>query len=394
MSEGSAVLEQVHLKNFLSLRDVQIPLKRLTVLVGPNASGKSNILNALHLLRSMMVHENPPRLEAIRESLWAGGADHITLRLQTRVHETPTEYAVDLTPKADNPFDAETLSVNKEKVISIEHGEGRVLINEDERIETDYKSSKLALQSAGDYGSKPITSALTTFIKSWGFYNFRPEAIRYFLRMSETETTRMSEELQESPRLDNEGSTLSQVLSYWHETAPERFDRVSASLAACTNIGIDQVEINGDNRLCLLEGFKRPIPLKKASDGTLRLVAYYALLNEEDLPPLIAIEEPERNLHPRALAEMSNILEQLAQRTQVIITTHSSQLLDVFDLNNLPDLLGILLLCNTPGHGTRVLNLEDISGDRAALDGWITDFGIGSAIFDSELLQDLMEEST
>ena len=264
MSEGSAVLEQVHLKNFLSLRDVQIPLKRLTVLVGPNASGKSNILNALHLLRSMMVHENPPRLEAIRESLWAGGADHITLRLQTRVHETPTEYAVDLTPKADNPFDAETLSVNKEKVISIEHGEGRVLINEDERIETDYKSSKLALQSAGDYGSKPITSALTTFIKSWGFYNFRPEAIRYFLRMSETETTRMSEELQESPRLDNEGSTLSQVLSYWHETAPERFDRVSASLAACTNIGIDQVEINGDNRLCLLEGFKRPIPLKKS----------------------------------------------------------------------------------------------------------------------------------
>ena len=141
-----------------------------------------------------------------------------------------------------------------------------------------------------------------------------------------------------------------------------------------------------------MEGYKQPIPLWKASDGTLRLVAYYTLLNEEELPPLIAIEEPERSLHPGAVAEMSNILEQLAQRTQVIITTHSSQLLDVFDLSNLPDLLGILLLRNIPGHGTRVLNLQDIAGDQAALDGWITDFGIGSAIFDSGLLQDFMEE--
>ena len=288
MPEESAVLEHVHIKNFLSLRDVQIPLRRLTVLVGPNASGKSNILNALYLLRRMMVHEDPPRLEAIQESLWAGGADHVTLRFQTRVHETPTEYAVDLTPKPDNPFEAETLFVNDEKVISIERGEGRVLINEDESNETDYKSSKLALQSAGDYGSKPITSALTKFIKSWGFYNFRSEAIRYFLRISETEATRMTEELREPPRLDNEGSTLSEVLSYWHEVVPERFDSVSESLASCTNIRIDQRKINGDNRLCLLEGYEQPIPVWKASDGTLRLVAYYTLLNEEELPPLIA----------------------------------------------------------------------------------------------------------
>ena len=335
----------------------------------------------------------PPRLEAIRESLWAGGADHITLRLQTRVHDTPTEYAVGLTPTSDNPFASETLSVNKEKVISIKRGEGKVLINEDDKNETDYKSSKLALQSAGDYGSKPITSALTTFIKGWGFYNFRPEAIRYYLRMSETEATRMPEELQESPRLNNVGSTLSEVLSYWHEAVPDCFDSVSESLASCTRIQIDQREINGDNRLCLLEGYKQPIPLWKASDGTLRLVAYYTLLNEEELPPLIAIEEPERSLHPGAVAEMSDILEQLAQRTQVIITTHSSQLLDFFDLSNLPDLLGILLLRNIPGHGTEVTNLEEIRDDRAAVDGWITDFGIGSAIFDSELLSESMKES-
>ena len=76
----------------------------------------------------------------------------------------------------------------------------------------------------------------------------------------------------------------------------------------------------------------------------------------------------------------------------MIITTHSSQLLDAFNPDNLSDSLGVLLLRNRPGLGTEVLNLEDIRGKREALDGWIADFGIGSAIFDSELLQDLMEE--
>ena len=50
MSKEKTFLEKVHIKNFLSLRDVELPLKPLTVLVGPNASGKSNILNALRLL--------------------------------------------------------------------------------------------------------------------------------------------------------------------------------------------------------------------------------------------------------------------------------------------------------------------------------------------------------
>ena len=149
-----------------------------------------------------------------------------------------------------------------------------------------------------------------------------------------------------------------------------------------------------DPKLCLLEGYKNPIPLINASDGTLRLLAYNTLLNQSELPPLIAIEEPERSLHPGALKEIAYILEKLAERTQVIITTHSSQLLDTFSSKSLADWLGVLLLRNRPGLGTEVLNLEAIRDKREALKGWIADFGIGSAVFDSGLLQDLMEEPT
>ena len=214
----------------------------------------------------------------------------------------------------------------------------------------------------------------------------------YFHDLAETILEDVSPEFRESPPFWGEGFTLPLLLLSWCEKAPERFHNVSESLAASTNIKIGQRLIGGELKLCLLEEYENPIPLERASDGILRLVAYYTLLNLSELPLLIGIEEPERNLHPGALTNITNVLEQIAKRSQVIITTHSSQLLDAFNPEGLSGSLGVLLLRNLPERGTEVLNLEDIRKDRAALDGWITDFGIGSAIFDSELLQDLVEE--
>lgn len=388
MFEGTAPLQKVHIKNFLSLRDVEIPLKRLTVLVGPNASGKSNALQALQIFPMLIVSEEPPPVAFIQDRLWAGGASGITFQLQAKVQETPAEYIVDFKIDGDNMLIAEALSVKDVKVISIEDGIGMVQ-DENGRNKTKYKSRKLALKSAGDYGNKPITSALAEYIGQWRFYDFQTDVIRSSL----SRVSRGDNELHAAPKLDRYGGKLSEMLSYWHSEALGHFESVSESLASCTNIKLQHSEIGSESPLYLLEGFKKRIPLSKASDGTLRLVAYYTLLNESGLPPLIAIEEPERSLHPGALAEMSDVLEQLAERTQVIITTHSSQLLDAFDPDKLSDSLGVLLLRNPQGRGTEVTNLEDIRGNRAALDGWITDFGIGSAIFHSALLPKSMEES-
>ncbi len=381
MSEEKAFLERVHIKNFLSLHDVEFPLKPLTVFVGPNASGKSNILTALNLLNRMMIAEKLPSVKYIQSCLWAGEANHITFQVQAIVKEFQTVYELDLKAEADNPVVAEELLVGSVKVISIQSGHGKVQ-DEDGKNQTPYKSNKLALKSAGDYGNKPITSILMEFIKGWEFYDFRPDRMRNSDRFPFMRENVPSG----SPKLDDYGSTLSALLSYWYDNTPEHFHSVSDSLAASTNIKLAQRVIDGDDTICLSEGYDKPIPLRRASDGTLRLVAYYILLNEPELPPLIAVEEPERNLHPGILKDIINVLEQISEHSQVIITTHSSQLLDAFNSENLSDSLGILLLRNIPGFGTEVTNLEDISSDRVALKGWIEDFGIGSAIFDSKLL--------
>ena len=396
MFDSKTSLEKIHIKNFLSLRAVKLPLKPLTVLVGPNASGKSNVLKALTFFNQLMIADRPPPVEIIQNLFWAGKANRITFGLQAGVGTATTSYELELEALTDNPFVTENLSVNGVDVISIQNGES-VVRDEDGQNQTTYRSNQLALRSAGDYGNKPTTKELTTFIKGWKFYDFQPDLIRGQVKgfpfVVEEVKFDNSKGLSQFPRLDDYGLILSELLSAWHEKTPTRFDKVSESLADSTNIRIALREIDGDNQLCLLEGYEKPIPLKQASDGTLRLVAYYILLNEPELPPLIAIEEPERNLHPNALADIAEVLEQIAKRTQVIITTHSSQLLDEFKTDNLSDSLGVLLLRNLPGRGTEIINVADIRSERAAVDGWIADFGVGSAIFHSELLQDLMEDS-
>ena len=283
----------------------------------------------------------------------------------------------------------EELLVNNVNVISVQNGEGKVKDEKGKNI-TTYKSNKLALRSAGDYGHKPVTSALTEFIQGWEFYDLQPD----YMRTNADRSASGTKDTRESLKLNRYGVNVPDILWDWYQNTPEDFGYVNDSLVASTNINIDYHKIDGEFQLCLFEGYKEPIPLINASDGTLRLLAYHTLLGLSELPPLIAIEEPERNLHPGALTDIASVLEQLAERTQVIITTHSSQLLDAFSSDSLSDTLGVLLLRNRSGLGTEVIDIEDKRGDDKALRGWIKDFGIGSAIFHSELLQDMVENES
>lgn len=382
MEDNKVFLDKIHVENFLSLHDVDLPLKPLTILVGPNASGKSNILRAMQLINRMMIAENPPSVELIQNLLWVGGADKIRFQLQVNVGEKEANYRLELKPESENQISSEELIVAGIKVISVSQGKGKVR-DEDDQNSITYRSKKLALKSAGDYGYKPVTSALTEFIRGWELYDFKPHVMRG--------ENILLHSLPDVPTaLDNDGVLLKHLLSYWHTNDLNRFQAVNDALKTCSRLGIEYRD-NGESDLYLLEGYKNPIPLDRASDGTLRLLAYHTLLNQPDLPSLIAIEEPERNLHPAALSEISKVLEQLAEETQVIITTHSSQLLDSFNAENLSDNLRVLLLLSRPGSGTVVINLEKERNSREALSDWIEDFGIGSAIFHSELLQDIME---
>jgi predicted ATPase len=132
--------------------------------------------------------------------------------------------------------------------------------------------------------------------------------------------------------------------------------------------------------------------LSNMSDGTLRIMAYYVLLHQDQLPTLIGIEEPERNLHPGLLREVASVVKRLSQKTQVIITTHSSQLLDCFNLDEINSDVSVLLLSKTDDVGTQAFPVDELGKSRDDLSEWMRDFGVGSAIYHSHLLQGILEQ--
>src|SRR5690606_8360330 len=71
------------------------------------------------------------------------------------------------------------------------------------------------------------------------------------------------------------------------------------------------------------------------SDGTLRLLGILTALYQVPTPPLITIEEPELAVHPGALKMLYEVLEEASHRTQLIITTHSPDLISYCAPENL-----------------------------------------------------------
>jgi predicted ATPase len=79
-----------------------------------------------------------------------------------------------------------------------------------------------------------------------------------------------------------------------------------------------------------ISGIADPFRLDELSDGTVRMLCWATILRSHKLPSLIVIEEPEVGIHPAWLKVLAEWIKLAAERTQVIITTHSPDLLDCF----------------------------------------------------------------
>ena len=388
MPEEKVFLNSIHIKNFRNLRDVELPLKPLTVIVGPNASGKSNILNALYFVQNIIDRGINPFYKLIRESFWAREANNFSFNLQTQVRDVDTEYELVVKRNSEKFLFSEKFLVDNRKIISISDCKGTVESETDDS-KTEYNSDVPALESAGKYGNRPISRILRKFIKGWIFHDFDPD----FAKRSLRDFSPSEDEIQKDLKLSIFGGNLAEVLWDLYKKNDHSFIDVVHSFYDVMNFRINYETIDGEDKFSLIEKGKNPLPLEVASDGTLRLIAYLILRNESESPSLIAFEEPERGFHPGVLNEITNILREISENSQVIITTHSSELLNAFLYSDFSsDSLGILLLRNRRKEGTEVINVNERRRNDEDLSGWMADFGIGSAIFDSPFLQTVMED--
>ena len=152
------------IKNFKSLENVELNFRDLTIIVGANATGKSNCLKALEFLNELVRDGSPQNAIKIQENYLRTDIDsnNLTLEINLEEDKTPINYELILAVNGNVcSFAQENLKIDTIKVINITNNQGKVW-DEDGQNEQVYQSQtgNLALKSAGNFGKKPRTSNL------------------------------------------------------------------------------------------------------------------------------------------------------------------------------------------------------------------------------------------
>jgi len=344
-------------------RGIDLPLQGLNVLIGPNGAGKSNLLEVLALLRAAPTHLPQPVKEmgGVREWLFKGPGSPGRASVDAVVEYLPGKkrlrHVLEITEHGER-FEVVDERIENEKPYGdkpepffyYRFQQGYPVLNELSsrhrglRRES-VKPEESILSQVRDPESYPALSWLQEHyeqIRLYRNWSFGPAAP---WRREQSAHGR-------SDVLTDGGENLALVLSKIRLRAK---DELLASLRILyEGIADLHLTVDGGNVLLFLEEHGgRQIPATRLSDGTLCYLSLLAILLHPAPPPIVAIEEPELGLHPDVLPHLAELLQQASKRMQLVVTTHSRQLVD-----GLGDDPGAVIVCSQEEGESRLERLD------------------------------------
>lgn len=328
---SSVFLTRVVLRNYKSIGQCDVRLGPLTFLVGSNGSGKSNFLDALHFVRDALANSLDNALnergglnEVRRRS--NGHPTHFGIRLEFALPDgTAGHYAFHVGSASGSGYE-----VQREECVLQGRGKGPFFEVERGLVQSTSEAvfpatapDRLALVSASGLPVfRPVFDALT----GMGFYNLNPKVMRDMQKP------------QDGRLLKPVGENLVSVIGHLERTAPTQLLDVQTYLQAVVPSvhGFERKPLGPLETLEFRQevvGAKYPwrFLAQNMSDGTLRALGVLTALfqgNPDYRPTVVGIEEPETALHPGAAAALREALVKASGSTQIIVTSHSPELLD------------------------------------------------------------------
>ena len=334
------LLTRIALRNYKSIGACDVSPAQLSFLVGPNGSGKSNFLDALRFVSDALSFSMDHALrdrggigEVRRRS--GGHPNHFGIRVEFNLDEWKGHYSFTVGAKPNRGYEIQS----EECYARPQDGQGW----HHYRVEKGHvRKSTLSPPpvAAADRLYLVTVSGLEPFravydaLSTTGFYNLSPDAIR---------------DLQPPDPgilLQRDGSNVASVLSSLSAQSPEFKHRIESYLGKVVPgvTGVDKRAVGPRETLEFrqqIRGAQHPWKFFAAnmSDGTLRalgvLVALFQSSGRDSAGPrLVGIEEPEIALHPAATGVLLDSLRDAAEHVQVLVTSHSPDLLDDSDVSS------------------------------------------------------------
>jgi predicted ATPase len=350
-------LKRLEIRNYKSLRDVVIEPTPLTVLVGPNAAGKSNFADALDFLGEVY------RWDLEGAVAKKGGYENICYRqikrsgapIRFRVvlevlemdWDFPKDSIIDFGIPEDHVFDHLFEFKAKSQAIqapfSVVKEEYRVsrreeLLGEPTPIAEFFRvGNSFRILPAGLIEALPgrvsESGLLVRPIENLFLWGDAFPGIMERLRLFQLSALvcRQAGVPTPNPDLDRFGSNLPAVLEYLKRIHTKEYSqllnmarRIMPSLEA---IEIDYTHTKTLGLFLRESGFKRPWTSEDISDGTIQSIALLAAIFDPRIKILV-IEEPENSVHPWAIRTFVEAFRLASEQKQIILTTHSPILID------------------------------------------------------------------
>jgi len=341
---------------YRSLRSIRMPIGALSVFLGANGVGKTNLYRALQLLQASAAGTLSQELAAeggMQSALWAGKRipnDPATMTLSADFGQ-PRErnfyrysLTVGLPPSVTdgegiahakgNAFALEAQV--KEEVLVFENGKrsekllerrGPHLTARDEagvrqEIDRELMASETALGSLQDPSRFPDLYAIQRTMQDWRFY--------HDLRTDPASAMRRPCLAVTSPTLASDGANLAAVFATLVYIRNETTDLDEAIEEAFpkAKLVVPEPQRNASFGMIFPDYPQRVFDASELSDGTLRYLSLAGALLGLRLPAFVALNEPEASLHPDLLDPLARLIVRAAERAQIWLVTHSQVLAD------------------------------------------------------------------
>jgi predicted ATPase len=346
------MITKVTINHFKSLRDIDLPLSNISVLVGANGAGKSNFIDALKFVKEALkvgldrAVSSRHGIDSIRQ--WAPTRPYqINMRIDVKndigfghfsftLSSSKGDYSIrkeegHWTSDQEEPIfdeDDELVSFRTKRVVSrYERIDERTISanyypkGKPRRfpdIEDDFfLGSRLARRFVG------LQRAITDF-----------EAYSIF-----PNTLRSPQEPRNDETLDPHGGNLTSLFKKMRKTRRGR-EAVTEIVSAMENImpRLNQISVQNIGGFLVPRfhveeetGHSHIFNQSQISDGTLRVLGILTALYQVPRPSIIALEEPELTVNPGIFAVLADAIREASQTSQILVTTHSPEFLDYFD---------------------------------------------------------------
>lgn len=346
-------LDRISLKGFKSVREMELELRLLNVLIGANGAGKSNFISAFRMLNQLV----EGRLQSFVGK--AGGADALlhfghktTDRLGVELLFGVKAYRCALAPSA-----RDTLVFEEEACLCELEDFRRP---DFESLGGGYGESKL-----GESAKSPVVEHVLKIMGDWRVYHFHDTG--------DAARVKKTGDINDNEALRSDASNLAAFLYRLRENETAHYEKIVQTIRLAAPF-FDDFTLRPSGlspEKILLEWREKDSDVymnaSALSDGTLRFMCLTTLLMQPAglLPSIILIDEPELGLHPYAINLLAGMLRSAATKTQVVVSTQSVPLVNQFAPEDL------VVVDREEGQSV----FRRLDAQRLA--GWLEEYGLG-----------------